>query len=202
MLENDDVIITGSESQKALSELQKSVGNEINLTMNDKGNVSYTCNTDGPLSENAQQLVNAIDDHSVVARIGATTNHNIPFTQIEFVIDAFLGSKIDPETNLPTGYNVMDPNVAATMSDHYEKPGQDVLHGVIEAYRAGVITKETCVNGFSSAGSDPVYIQAHALPTPQQSGAIKGYKDSPKFFIYPTDKNDAKLLYTKKRYKK
>lgn len=75
----NDVILKGPEKQKAFEQLQAAVNGEMTLSMNDKGLVSYTQNDpNAELSSNAQQLANAIDDHSVHVNLTASTNERSP----------------------------------------------------------------------------------------------------------------------------
>lgn len=70
--QNKDVIITGAAAATALQELQKSVSSELTLNKDGNGKVTYTQNNPkAKLSADAQQLVSAIDDHSVAVNVTA-----------------------------------------------------------------------------------------------------------------------------------
>ncbi|WP_299272929.1 RHS repeat-associated core domain-containing protein [uncultured Psychroserpens sp.] len=63
-----DVIISGSEKLLAFQELQASVAGELELKMDDDGNVTYTSVSPGSMSDEAQQLATSMDDFSEIAK--------------------------------------------------------------------------------------------------------------------------------------
>jgi len=67
----NDVIISGTEKDKALRELQKSVNGKLNLSMDANGKISYTRVSGVKLGKDARQLTRAIDDHSVAVKVKA-----------------------------------------------------------------------------------------------------------------------------------
>ena len=86
-----DVTIEGTQKTKAFQELQKSVDKELNLKMDDKGKVSYTKDSNKKLSSDAQQLVNAIDDHSVRVHVKTTNGAKTSNGKL-FIGGAFMGN--------------------------------------------------------------------------------------------------------------
>ena len=197
----DDVIIKGSQSQKALSELQKSVGNELSLSIDNSGKVSYKQNIQGPLPQNgqsplsndAQQLVNAIDDHSINVNVRAD-NIKVTSAGTEVVGGAFMGNTVvkDPLTNTSTveANQEINPNVLESMSTYYNKPGADTLHEVTEAYQGG---KTALVSGLGTGDSNTTvglqnYENAHNSATPQSGDVFTDYKDR--------NGNPSNVLYT------
>src|SRR5690554_346292 len=75
----DDVIITGTQSDEAFNQLQSSVEGQLHLTMHESGLISYErTDMNGPLTEAAQGLMDAIDDHSVISTITAENINETP----------------------------------------------------------------------------------------------------------------------------
>ncbi|CAI8706041.1 RHS repeat-associated core domain-containing protein [Chryseobacterium sp. IT-36CA2] len=179
-----DVIIKGGAKQAALDELQKSVSSELTLKMNSNGKVSYTQNNAGAkLSNDAQQLVNAIDDHSVNVNLTAEytkkTSDGYPY-----VLGAFGGSEtkyllstdgksLNPITETRQEIN---PAIAKRVSAFFWRPGADTLHEVTESYQgalaARALGKLSVGIATNAEGDNPfsVYNIAYNSATSQTDG--------------------------------
>jgi RHS repeat-associated protein len=166
----EDIIITGPESQKTFTELQVSVSGQLSLSMDDNGRVSYD-KFIGPLTEEAKQLLTAIDDSSIVVKVDAS-NNTTTSTGFPFVGGAFMGNTVTQEL-LPFEGNTVEtkqeinPNQLATASDFYGTPGKDVLHEITESYQGGVIAKKTGISSGASYSPINTYEAAHAAATNQ-----------------------------------
>lgn len=168
----DDVVITGAQSQQALQELQKSVQGQLNLAMDQNGKVSYTQVGTGTLSNDAQQLVNAVNDHSITVNVAATSN-TVTSTGNLYIGGAFMGNTVTTSStgNTVSANQEINPGVLGTMSTYYNKPGADTLHEVTEAYQGAVMSQTSGVSSGMGGQANSVYPQAHNAATPQ-SGPV------------------------------
>ncbi|UOU97976.1 RHS repeat-associated core domain-containing protein [Chryseobacterium daecheongense] len=185
-----DVIITGGAADAALKELQKAVNSELTLSKDSSGKISYTQNDPkAKLSSDAQQLVDAINDHSVKVNMKAENtkkteaNHTYIGGTFSGNTTRYLlnrdGSSISAVTETKQEIN---PSVLGAMSDYFGKPGADVLHELTESYQgalisrilgidAGIATQAENDNPFS------IYNGAHNSATPQTDGYDVRYFD-------------------------
>ena len=188
--QNKDVIITGRAADAALNELQKSVSSELTLTKDSNGKVSYTQNSSGAkLSSDAQQLVNAIDDHSVNVNVKAE-NTNMTEAGNLYIGGAFGGNKTRSllsrdgsslSTTIETKQEV-NPTVLGAMSDYFGKPGADMLHEVTESYQGALISQKLGKDAGIATQADndnpfSIYNGAHNSATPQTDGYDVRYFD-------------------------
>jgi len=175
-----DVHLYGVEAQRAFAELQKSVQGQLNLKMDGNGKVSYTpvgksdpCKID----LGAQQLANAIDDHTVNVNVNASNNLNTS-TDGLLIGGAFMGNTVTSQmvttdglpSNVPLVETKQEVNVnnLSKISDYYGQPGADMLHEVTESYIGGVNSQ---ASGVSATGTKDEYDWAHYNASPQ-SGPI------------------------------
>lgn len=179
----DDVIITGAQSQAALQELQRSVQGQLTLSMDSAGKVSYTQSGTGPLTGDAAQLVNAVDDHSVTVNVAATSNTTTSTGNL-YIGGAFMGNTVTPGDPLLGGSNVVsanqeiNPGVLSTLSTAYSKPGADTLHEVTEAYQGAILSKASGVSSGMASQAGSVYQQAHNAATPQSGSVVQQVYDA------------------------
>ncbi len=179
----DDVIITGAQSQAALQELQRSVQGQLTLSMDSAGKVSYTQSGTGPLTADAAQLVNAVDDHSVTVNVAATSNTTTSTGNL-YIGGAFMGNTVTPGDPLLGGSNVVsanqeiNPGVLSTLSTAYSKPGADTLHEVTEAYQGAILSKASGVSSGMASQAGSVYQQAHNAATPQSGSVVQQVYDA------------------------
>lgn len=181
----NDVIITGSMADEALNELQASVSNEITLKKDKEGNVTYTRNGEGPLSKDTQQLVDAIDDHSVKVNVNSNDTSITSDGESSFIGGAFLGNKKvgennDGESIISTTQDV-NPEVLKTLDDTNGNPGASMLHEVVESYLGGKEAQDcgySCVAPASANNIEYVYENSHASAPPQGGDIYVQYFDS------------------------
>uniref|UniRef100_UPI001BD3D0E5 RHS repeat domain-containing protein n=1 Tax=Flagellimonas sp. 389 TaxID=2835862 RepID=UPI001BD3D0E5 len=164
----NDVVITGGESQAAFDDLQASVQTELTLAKDANGNVTYTQVGTGTLSSDAQQLVDAIDDHSIEVNLVA---EDTEFTASGsfYVGGAFSGNTV---TNSPSGNTVdatqeVNPEVLSKFGDANSKPGAGTLHEVTEAYQGALVSQASGVSSPAANQPRTVYATAHANATAQ-----------------------------------
>lgn len=170
----DDVIIKGTESQKAYTELAASVSKDLSLEMDKSGNVTYQYkNEPGPVSKDAQQLVNAIDDHSIKVNVLAnntksTTNNGL------LVGGAFMGNTV---TTTSEGVSLearqeINPSVLSQADNYYGTPGSLTLHETTEAYQGALLSQKSGTSvgpatQADAANPNSVYSLAHHAAAPQ-----------------------------------
>lgn len=168
----DDVIITGSRSNEAFNELQKSVSSDLTLSMDDNGNVTYLrINENQPLSVDSQKLVNAIDSPTIDVNIKAEDSFRTSEGDI-YIGGAFMGNTIDSNSHITANQEV-NPLVLENMSNANNQPGKDMLHEVTEAYSGALISQ---LNGTASPKSNQegsVWDDAHnSVNTSSQTGEV------------------------------
>ncbi len=163
-----DVILKGADAQKAFSELQKSVAGQLNLSMDASGKINYSVVSGASPNGDANQLMTAIDDHSVVANINASSSVKNSAGE-EIIGGSFMGNTVYQtaddmkigEPALTVANQEVNPYELGAQSAYNNKPGQDMLHEVTEAYEGAKISQ---TNGVSSGGSrqvGSVYYEAH-----------------------------------------
>jgi hypothetical protein len=180
-----DVIIEGSEKAKAYSELQASVQGQLTLSMDGSGKVSYTVdNPKATLSSDAQQLVTAIDDHSITVHANALTNIGHVDSKGNLMIGgAFEGNTVTPSTTPGVKSTVeakqdIDPYVTSRADNYYNKPGANTLHEVTEAYQGAKISQASGVSSGDSKTPGNVKDAAHAAATHQSGDIIEKAYDA------------------------
>jgi hypothetical protein len=150
-MEADDVILTGTKTKEALAELQKSVGSEITLSMDENGKVDYQRNVEGQLNENASALVGAIDDHSVTAKVDASDSG---FTSDgDLRLGNMMGTEIQADGTV-VGNQSINPEALGKMDADNNKPGYTTLQETIEAYDAAKLTQSTGVEASPASYND------------------------------------------------
>ncbi|MDA3614208.1 RHS repeat-associated core domain-containing protein, partial [Polluticaenibacter yanchengensis] len=193
-MRSDDVVLRGEEAQKAFQELQASVSSSLTLSMDDRDRVKYTRNFSGvtldnkaPLTKDAIELMNAIDDALIEILVDAT-NDKTTSTGGLFIGGAFMGNLViqHDDMNFVQAYQEINPNVLSAMSTAHGKPGADVLHEVTEAYQGALLSQKSGVSSGASNQSDSVYPTAHNNAT-SQSGAVFER-------IYDVSGNEMKML--------
>jgi hypothetical protein len=168
----NDVILKGAEKDKALCELQAAVGDEITVKMDGDGKLSYTQNGEGKLSKDTPQLVNAIDDHSVVVNVNAENTTTTKSGNL-YIGGAFSGNTVTKAEggNTVVAEQQVNPNVLNKASTGNGKPGADMLHEVTEAYQGAKISQKSGVSSPAAGKEGSVYETAHQRAT-NQSGNI------------------------------
>ncbi|REC63647.1 RHS repeat-associated core domain-containing protein [Chryseobacterium pennae] len=188
--QNKDVIITGGAADAALKELQKSVSSELTLSKDSNGKVSYKQNNlSKKLSGDAQQLANAIDDHSVKVNVKAE-NTNTTEAGLLYVGGTFSGNKTSYQLSkdgnsisaITETKQEVNPTVLGAMSDYFGKPGADMLHEVTESYQGALISRKFGINAgvATQAENDnpfSIYNAAHNSATPQTDAYDVRYFD-------------------------
>jgi RHS repeat-associated protein len=176
-----DVVLNGSEKQKAFTELQASVKSSLTLSMDANGKVTYKQNTNyvtldskAPVTAEAKQLMTAIDDHSITVNVDAN-NSKTTSTGLYKIGGAFMGNTVTPVLgplkNTVSTNQEINPNVLAAMDNYYGKPGATTLHETTESYQAALISQKSGTSSGDAGVSPAVYQAAHNAATPQ-GGAV------------------------------
>ncbi len=183
----EDIIIKGGMKKEAFKELQSSVESELCLSTGEDGKLGYTSrNSDTPLSQDAQQLVNAIDDKTITVNLNADDTKWIA-PGLAYVGGGFGGNTVtestneievsggedDSKVNLVVAEQFVNPRVLSTVDNEQGLNGSSTLHEVTEAYQGALIAQKTgeSTKPMLNAGKDPnsVYSKAHLAATPQRS---------------------------------
>lgn len=175
----EDVILHGAQKQKAFTELQKSVQGQLNLSMDDKGKVTYTTVQGVTPNADATQLTKAIDDHSVTVNVNATDSKTTPSGSL-YIGGSFGGNTVSVDVDNPVSKSLaptitvtadakqdVNPNVLAASDAPYGKPGANTLHEVTEAYQGAKMSQAAGVSSGDAKAAGSVYQAAHNAATPQ-----------------------------------
>ncbi|MCI5050842.1 MAG: hypothetical protein MRY57_00860 [Candidatus Pacebacteria bacterium] len=165
----DSVIVTGSQSQAAVSGLNSSVNGQLNIKSDKNGLLSYTRPYEGPLTEGAQTLANAIDDNLITVNIDATNNAKIQSGLIYHTgggvysgntVSASLGP-VSGKRSVSTLQEVNMPMLTAA-SNYYNTPGKNILHEVNESYEGGLQAQSSGISSGNSNTPGNSYKLIHA----------------------------------------
>jgi len=200
----DDVIIRGSHSEQAVQQIQESVEGQLNVSMDSAGKLSYTrTDMNGPLTQGAQDLMNAIDDTTITTVVEATNDNFVAGEGSPVLIGAFMGNKFTSPGPIFTTEATQKINQPALekMDAINGKPGQTTLHETTEAYKGATLSQQTGRSVGPATLADQnnpnsIYRRAHDNVT-RQSGNIRveyydrqgnrGYLDNPNFNPYRAD---------------
>lgn len=184
----DEVIITGTQSQAALQELQNSVQGQLTLSMNSAGKVSYTQTGTGPLTAGAAQLVNAVDSQSITVNVVAE-NTKTTSTGNLYIGGAFMGNTVTAGDPLLGGGNTVstqqeiNPGVLSSADNYFGTSGSLTLHEVTESYQGALITQASGTSvgpatNADAANPSSVYMRAHNAATPQNMAVNQNVYDA------------------------
>src|SRR6185312_2596194 len=175
----EDVVLSGSQKDKAFAELQKSVQGQLNLSMDANGKVSYTTVQGATPNADATQLTKAIDDHSVTVNVNATDSKTTPDGSL-YIGGAFGGNTVSVNVDNPVSKSLaptisvtadakqnVNPSVLAASDAPYGKAGANTLHEVTEAYQGAKMSQATGVSSGDAKAPGSVYQAAHNAATPQ-----------------------------------
>lgn len=190
----NDVILKGSQAQAAFNELQASVQGQLTLSMDNNGKVSYTqnvstVNANGKVSVNAntQQLMSAIDDHTITVNVTAENTKTTSSGQL-YIGGAFGGNTVSQD--IPQGgaapmavktvqtNQEINPTVLSTLDNAYNNPGASTLHEVTESYQGAKLSQASGISSPVAGQPNSVYTQAHASATPQGGAVYENLLDA------------------------
>lgn len=156
-VDGDSAIYKGSQQDAAFNQLQSSVAGDLVLNKDANGSLSYVYgDNDSPISSDAQQLVNTIDDNSVTVVVTAENTKKTSTGNL-YVGGAFMGNTVTQsmDGNTVVAQQEVNPQVLGTMSKVNDKPGADMLHETTEAYQGALISQASGVSSPNSAVQFP-----------------------------------------------
>jgi hypothetical protein len=129
--------------------------------------------------KDAVQLMNAIDDHSVIANVNATGKNSTPNGEI-VVGGAFLDTDVITQDGITkaVSFQQVNPDQLESQSNYYGKPGKDMLHEITESYIAGRLSPTTSEASSQSGAALSVYEIAHATAVPQPGEQFEDDQDA------------------------
>lgn len=137
-----DVVIKGDLAEEATAQLNESVEGQLNITRNeDTGKLSYSRVGDGPLTKDAQDLANAIDDQNITVNVEASSSNISSKNGKDIVGGEFQGSttNFDGLGNAITEtYQQVNPNHMDNFDYANNTPGKGTQHEVVESYLGGI----------------------------------------------------------------
>ena len=169
-----EVFISGTLSNNALQQLQARVGNNITLSIGDKGKVTYTTNTDNKLRGDAKRMTGMIDNNSISVNL-KTTEKNETSTGNLMIGGSFMGNTVtkDADSNTKVVANQeVNPNVLGSADAHTNTPGKMIMHEATEAYAGAKISQKEGFGVGTATHADvanptSVYNRAHNQATSQ-----------------------------------
>lgn len=135
MIESDDVVITGSEKDKAFSDLQASSPN-LKMTMDNNGKVLATAKVGVTLTDADNTLIAATTDQSVTVEINAIKGNFVETSAGKKSFDggAFMGSTVNSDGTV-TAHQTVNPQTAAIIDNvSGQSQGTVMKHEALEAY--------------------------------------------------------------------
>lgn len=182
-MEGFDVIITGLAAVQAFEQLQASVKKSLTLSIDKLGKLSYTRNRQNgkkiSTDASADQLINAIDDHSIIVNVDTSYSKTAPTGEV-IVGGVFLGNDVsstDGKTTV-TAHQQVNPGVLEPMDTYFNKPGASTLHEVTEAYQGGLLSKSLGRSSGNSSVVGSVFSAAHNAATPQSGIVTEQWYDA------------------------
>ncbi|MCL9807715.1 RHS repeat-associated core domain-containing protein, partial [Flavobacterium amniphilum] len=178
----NDVIITGTQSKAAFAELQKGVGKRMTLKMDSDGNITYTQNSK-VLTGNAKRIAEAIDNHSIKVNVKAENTDSTSKGNV-YCGGAFMGNTVTDKVDPASGKNIVEatqevnPQVLGAISNHYDKPGNDMVSEVTEAYEGGKLSQASGISSPDSGTDGSVYPTANLLGVKQSGDVTETVTDS------------------------
>jgi RHS repeat-associated protein len=181
-----DVVINGDLASKAVDQLNSSVEGQLTITRDEgSGQLSYERTGEGPLTKDAQQLVNAIDDRSVIVNVDANSSNVSTVTGESIFGGEFQGSTTTTDAfgnSVTETKQQINPNQAEVIDRVTGEPGKVTQHEVVESYLGGVEAQKCGINYVPAAtavdAADPssIYRTAHDN-APSPSFIPRAYSD-------------------------
>jgi len=168
----DSTVVSGAESAAAVQQLQDATSTELTISQNTSGTLNVTHTGMGPISPDAQQVLDAANSSTITVNVVAE-NTKITSTGNLYIGGAFMGNTVTQTANGNTvvASQEVNPQVLGAMSSAHGKPGADMMHEVTEAYQGAEMSQTSGVSSPMSNQPGSVYKQAHNSATPQ-SGAV------------------------------
>jgi RHS repeat-associated protein len=138
----EEVILDGEAKKSAFKEFKagaKQYG--ISLKMNKDGLVSGKYKGKGEISQDGQQILDAINSKDIKVHVTATNGVKTSSGHYMTAGGAFMGSDINADGTV-TAKQEVNPTSLNLKSGVYDKPGQDMLHEVTEGYQGGLLAKK------------------------------------------------------------
>lgn len=162
-MQNEDIVITGVNKDKAFTQLQNSSQN-LNLSMNDNGKVTGTAKEGAQLTKADNTLLHAMNnDPTHTAVINATDQ--VEYNGKAIIGDKFLGSTVLDNGNV-IGKQIVNPDLLTAIDKVTQvESGVGMLHATLEAYIGGVDSPGSgeAEIGKSNPGYDAAHLEADNL---------------------------------------
>lgn len=164
-MQNQDVIITGSEKDKAFEQLQASVQGQLNLSMDGNGKVTATKIKGAEQTDASNLLFHATnDDHDVIVTLRTDSDMRLDYPNDGSVVyqgGAYGGSRIYNGKVFTT--NTVNHDFLSKLEATTGKiEGTSMLHEALEGYIGGVLSPGSPA-AITDADKDKGYNDAHDL---------------------------------------
>jgi hypothetical protein len=154
------------------------------------GNVTYTKASNANLSPEAQEIANAIDDHSIVVQVMAEDT-KITSNKQPYIGGAMMGNTVTSDVDPKTGKNIVkanqeiNPKVLSTYANANGKSGYGILHEISEAYQGGLLSQASGISSPAANQPGSVYQQAHDNAIPQPGVIEVTYRNQQGLVVFP-----------------
>lgn len=138
----DSTVVSGAESAAAVQQLQDATSTELTITQNASGTINATHTGIGPISPDAQQVLDAANSSTITVNVVAE-NTKTTSTGNLYIGGAFMGNTVTQTANgnIVVANQEVNPQVLGPMSNANGKPGADMMHEVTEAYQGAVTSQ-------------------------------------------------------------
>lgn len=169
--EGMEVNILGPLANNALSQLQDKFKDQLSLSIDENGSLSYSVNEGVKLRGQAKLLARIINDRVITVNL-MTTDADKTSTGNLLVGGAFMGNSIS-EGKI-TANQEINPLVLGAADSFTQTPGKMIMHELTESYYGGIISGRKGMNApmaTRDVTNDPAstYMRAHNRATPQST---------------------------------
>jgi hypothetical protein len=171
-----EVIIGGEAAAAYYAEVKKGAkALGISVKMDKNGLLSAKYKGKGPISENGQMVLDAVNSKDVTVNINATNSDKADGNIM--CGGAFMGNQFKENGGVNT-FQTVNPNDLKKIDDFYGTPGQTSIHELTESYQGGLISLKTGEAAKPAIYNvpNPIYEQAHNAATPQPFSKIDKYE--------------------------
>ncbi len=190
-----DVNISGGAKKEYFEQVKKGAKEYgVKLKMDRNGNLSGKYTGKGPISEEAQQILDAVNDKTVHVKITA----NWRSEKDEAFGGTFCGNDIRGGVLGAEGFSststyayqtVIVPDLIV-MDEFYNTPYRTSLHEMIEPYIGAKLAERSGISSLETGKNNPYWEQAHNTTLFRQSGPVS---------VYYFDKNQVRLYNENQR---
>ena len=176
-----ELSVSGDSTDMVMKQIQDIAGDQMEIYLDDNGNVSYNITTDKRLKYKARELQKIIDDKNIHVFLKSIVN-NYTSTGNLFVGGAFMGNVFVNDNNgrpyKVKSYQEINPLELYIMDQN--DPGKNILHEITESYIGAQISLKKGIEASPAYDNiyNSLYIKAHTLASPQTTVYLDKYNSN------------------------